>query len=341
MSNSILPPEGLQKPFGQYGSQGNNLKDLLQSKLEADSLEKGFPTDQQNQTDEFTPSPQGVRAAAAMQHYQAAYQYSETMSLQLQTKEGDVVNVNFRQLFAYYESYKEEQAAAEEGPKGVRYFESREALETTQFEEHFAFSVEGDLNENELKAIFDVFEQVDELATSFFNGDIEKAFQQAVEMDVDFAQLQSVDLDLQRTETVATSYQQAATYQGVQQAGQPAIEDNGESEDVSVADLPTYLQRMQQAVESLDAFFEEARTAVEEFMAAVTSQRDPENQEPSTWLERIRNFHEMLLEKAGLDKTTLSPSGVEINPEVEEPDVVAEQSTEGDATQSEDENLVE
>lgn len=322
MSNSILPFEGLSKLTGQTGNQNNTLKDILKSKQEADNLEKGFSANK-NLDDAYSPSANAVRAAAAMKEYQAAYQYSQTMSLQLQTKEGDVVTVDFRQLYAHYEAYKEEQAGAE-GPSGVRYFESREALEATQFEEQFGFSVEGDLNEDELKAIFDVFEQVDELATNFFNGDVEQAFQQAVEMDVDFGQLQSFNLNLQQTQTVAASYKQAAAYQGVQESSVENA-DETDSGEATVADLPPYLQRLQDAVENMDAFFEEARSIVEEFMADIQAQRNPDDGEPKTWLDRLKAFHDQLVEKANLDENTLKPSGVVVNPESE---VISEETNE-------------
>lgn len=335
MANSILPPDGLSQLLGQSGNQGSSIKDIIKAKQEADNLEKGFPP--QQESDEYSPSSKGVRAAAAFQHYQAAYQYSETMTLNLKTREGDEVSVDFRQLFAHYESYKEGRAA-EEGPKGARYFESREALEATQFEEQFGFSVQGDLNEEELEAIYNVFEQVEELATTFFDGDIESAFQQAVEMEIDFGQLQSFDLNLQRTETVAVSYQQAAAYQGVQQASQ--TQGEGEEADATVADLPPYIQRMQAAVAEMDKFFEEARTAVEEFMAEIQAQRSPDR-DPQTWLDRIRSLHDQLFEKVGLDGQTLAPSGVQVEPVVnqaEASEVVGENT---DSTTAEDKSVVE
>ncbi len=77
-----------------------------------------------------------------------------------------------------YQEQKTEQSA-ELAPKGTQYFESKEVMEATYFEERFGFSVQGDLNDDELAAIFKVFEQVDELANNFFDGNIEKAFQQS------------------------------------------------------------------------------------------------------------------------------------------------------------------
>ncbi len=256
----------------------------------------------------FHPSAQGLRAAAASEKYQQAYGYSQTMNLTLTTKEGDTVQVDFRQLYAQYQSYKHEQAAME-GPKGARYFESREAMEATAFEERFGFSVKGDLNKDELKAIQSVFNQVADLANQFFDGNIEEAFKQAQNMKVDFGQLSNVSLDMQKTEVRTQTYQQAAAYQGVQQASQPVKQDG---EGAKVADLPPYLQKMQQVVATMDQYFAQAREKVDQIFSMTLSQRDPEQKPFDAWYNKVKSFHDQLAEMANLDKVTLKPSGVEI-----------------------------
>lgn len=291
----------------------NDLTGLMRAQQEASQKAQGLQSKFAPQ-DEFMPSSKGMQAAAAMESFQDAYAYSQTMSMELTTREGDTVKVDFRQLYAQYQEYKSEQKQ-EEGPKGVRQFESRDAMEMNAFEEKFAFSVEGDLNEAELKAVFDVFEQVDGLANEFYNGNIEEAFQKAVDMNVDMGQLQSFSLDLQRTETRATSYQQAAAYQGVQQ--QPTADvaaenvETPEEKGVSVSDLPPYLQKWQEAIGNMEEQFESARAAFDQIMSGVLSQRFPEQDSQPGWYERVQAFHDKLAEAAGLDKNTLVPSTAE------------------------------
>lgn len=301
-------PNALAQLLGKEGKAHQDVGNLANAKQQADA--KNVLDEYQ---DDFLPSAKGLQAAAALEKYQNAYSYSETMSLSLTTREGDQVTVDFRQLYAEYQQYKREQSY-EEGPKGVRMFESREALEATAFEERFAFSVNGDLNEGELKAIFDVFEQVDKLSTDFFEGNIEQAFQKAMEMDVDMSQISNLSLNLTKTETRVTSYQQAAAYQGVQQQpveGVKAEQEDGD-DDASVADLPPYLQRMQDAIESLNERFENAREAFDEMMSGSLAQRYPEIADRPSWFDRVSSFHDKLAEAADLEKTTLKPSGVEI-----------------------------
>ncbi|MCF6346159.1 MAG: hypothetical protein L3J00_06785 [Thiomicrorhabdus sp.] len=245
--------------------------------------------------DQFLPTEQGRMAAAQMTSMESAYQYSESMSLQLTTREGDTVSIDFRQLYSEYQSYRSEQAA-EGGPSGVRYFESKEMMESTAFEEQFAFSVNGDLNEDELNAIFDVFEQVDKLANSFFDGDIEKALAQAVELDIDFGQLQSFQLNLTQTESRAVSYQQAAV------AEYDTVQTTDGNEGASVSDLPPYLAQWQLAIEKLDAQFVDSQKVFDELMSDVTAQRFPDQDSRSGWLERVQAFHERLSDYASQQK---------------------------------------
>lgn len=322
MANTINPMAGSVAQLLGNPDSSKHAKDpsfLSPAQQQAQNKANELLSKQSN--DAFLPSAKGMQAAASIEKYQNTYAYSQTMSMSLTTQEGDTVKVDFRQLYAQYQEYKREQMT-EEGPKGVRMFESREALEATAFEEKFAFSVEGDLNENELKAVFDVFEQVDNLANEFFNGNIEKAFEKAQELKIDYGQLKTFSLDLQKTESRSTSYQQAAAYKGVQQS--PAEGTKAEQEGGQIADLPPYLQKWQDVISRLDEQFANARTAFDELMAGAAAQRFPEQDTQQGWFERIRSFHDTLADAAKLDKVTLAPSGVEIDTKVITPEAKPE-----------------
>lgn len=252
----------------------------------------GFSKTPQNSgQDVVSTSEQGMLAAARMQNYEHTLSLSQTMSLQLKTQEGDLVTVDFRQLYAEYQSYKEQQAG-QVGPEGVRYFESREAMEMTAFEGRFAFSVEGDLNEDELNAVFHVFEQVDSLADRFYNGDIEAAFEQAMQMDLDYDQLQSMQLNLSQQRTEVSRYQQTAVAQ--YQSLQP---DTANETVQSAVQLPDYFDQWEQTVAKLDELFANSRAFVDALMAKLmpgagdAAEVEQNTQSP---LERIQDFHNRL-----------------------------------------------
>lgn len=67
-------------------------------------------------------------------------------------------------------------------------------------ESSFSFSVKGELDEDELKAIGQLVADTNELAEEFFNGDIETAFKQALELGYDEQELSSFALQLTKVE---------------------------------------------------------------------------------------------------------------------------------------------
>jgi hypothetical protein len=308
--------ESVSDLLGQSGRAATVLSELLKNRQDHEDTNNknkpGFPVS--SLLDSFSPS-KALQQASYASSAQTQYAYSNTMTLNLTTKEGDKVSIDFRQLYAEYKSYQSQQSV-ESGPSGARYFESTQAMESTAFEERFGFSVQGDLNDNEMKAIFDVFQQVDNLANHFFKGDIEKAFQKAVDLNVDFGQLQSVSVNLQQTQTYAASYQQAAAYQ--QQGNSDATTSaNGATPGASIAALPAYLQKMQNVVDTLSQQFDNARQVAEKMLADVVASRFPEEGTQSIILQRLQSLHDALINRVPLSETTLKPSGVVINPNKE------------------------
>ncbi len=313
LAKLMVNPDAKSDP-SQSGKGG--VADLVRAQQALQNTQNSAPST--TDKDQFMQSSQALMAAARMQSVERSYQYSETMSMQLTTKEGDTVSVDFKQLYAQYQSYTQQQSA-ESSPSGVRYFESKEALEVTAFEEQFGFSVNGDLNEDELNAIFDVFEQVDKLANNFFDGNIEKALSQAMELEIDYGQLQSFQLNLTQTQVTASRYQQAAVseYENVQDKTAP---DHGEEYGVTMSDLPEYLQQWQSVIEKLDEQFENSQLVLDEILSSVVSQRFPESfpelDERLGWFERVQAFHQRL---AGYAEQSKEDELVSV-----EPDEVAE-----------------
>ena len=211
--------------------------------------------------------------------------YSETLSISMTTKEGDEVTVDFKQLYAQYKSYKEAQSASKGEEGSVKFFASTEEMEASQFEEQFAFSVNGELNEQELKAVYDVFAQVDKLANKFFDGNIESALAQAKSLNIDFNQLQSLSFKVTQT-AVAAQQAKSSAYADIQGQG---------VETAHLQEIPAYLQRWQQALARLEAVFQDAQKSFDELMSGALEQRFPEQDTQQGWFERVSSFHEDLL----------------------------------------------
>lgn len=74
-----------------------------------------------------------------------------------------------------------------------------------------SFSVEGDLDEGELAALNDLFAQVNDIADSFYSGDVGKAFEQALAVGYDSDELAAFAVNMTHSEVVAV----AQTYREV------------------------------------------------------------------------------------------------------------------------------
>lgn len=313
MSDSILPSsQKVADLLGESGRSASLLADVLKHRQDNSHGNKNNKSNVPDQSllDSFSPS-KTLQQASYSQQANTQYSYSNTMTLNLTTKEGDKVSVDFRQLYAEYQAYQKQQGI-EQGPQGSRSFESTSKMESTAFEERFGFSVSGDLNKDELKAIQSVFQQVDNLANHFFQGNIEKAFQKAVDLNVDFGQLQSVSLNLTQTQTYAASYQKASAYQN--QTPQTDTSSTTSNDGSSVAALPDYLQKMQNVISTLDSQFKDARKVAEQLLSNVVASRFPEEGTQSVILQRLQKMHDALVNRVPLSETTLQPSGVVISP---------------------------
>lgn len=156
-------------------------------------------------------------AQSSMTGVAAAQRFAQAddFSLSLKTREGDTVQIRFgRSLeaqgsFAFVRDGSGNQAAI---------------LDVSRSEQTgFQFSVEGDLNADELKAIHTLIQDIAGLARDFFNGDVQKAFEQAPGIRFDGGQLAAMSLTMSRSERFSA----AQVYEGVQRLDQPAQGEGG------------------------------------------------------------------------------------------------------------------
>ena len=130
------------------------------------------------------------------------YEYGRAreFSFELTTKEGDKVTIK---------ATSSEGLAVETGRAG-RGNNSVSALNASySASQSFSLSIEGDLSEGELGAINDLLGRVNDLASEFFEGDLDVAFDQALNMGYDAEQIGSFSLNLAQAEIqqVTQAYQ--------------------------------------------------------------------------------------------------------------------------------------
>lgn len=108
----------------------------------------------------------------------AGVEKSQTTSIRIETREGDVVTIDiFKNASA-----DTTVVAGMAGGDRAAYVERNVSASAG-----LSFSVRGDLNEDELEAIAKLLGRVDKVADRFFNGNINAAFKQAVKLGFDTA----------------------------------------------------------------------------------------------------------------------------------------------------------
>lgn len=134
---------------------------------------------------------------------------SNTSDLSITTADGDIVTISFSALqeksasenFAYHSN---------ENSKEMSY----QTNSTSHAQMNFSYSVQGDLDEDELQAIQSLIKDIGKIEKDFFAGNIDGAFNKALELGYDEQQLSSFNLELRQTQTnyVSKAYNQVANY---------------------------------------------------------------------------------------------------------------------------------
>ncbi|WP_417581293.1 DUF5610 domain-containing protein [Nitrincola sp.] len=130
------------------------------------------------------------------------FERADSFELNITTREGDQVKIRFDRS----DTFQSGVAAAVDGEgNSAMVFD----VSRTQ-SSGFSFTVEGDLNADEIDSIQNLIRDVSQLADEFFHGDVQKAFEQVGGLSLDASQLSAFDLSMTRTEvrSVASQYQQ-------------------------------------------------------------------------------------------------------------------------------------
>jgi hypothetical protein len=154
----------------------------------------------------------GSREATAQAVLGAAERYrnSEDMSVKVRTQDGDEVTISFSRNQSYDATYG---AGADNQGNSVAWMDVSRS-ESTQYQ----FSVQGELDEGEIDALQQMVRDISGVADEFFNGDVQKAFDQSAGIRFDASELSSMELNM----SYSRSLSQAASYEQVGSLEQPA-----------------------------------------------------------------------------------------------------------------------
>jgi len=241
--------EGIERGFAEAKDILKSL-DVLNGKVKTDIdstydlIQQGLQRleDQVNgvvNDDEKEPQ---VLEQAEQASMQSRYSRNENTSVEIITNDGDKVLIDlFKQQSA------ESTRSYSRNEDGVSYNTSRNISASTGI----SYQVQGDLDEGEQKAIDDLLKDVAKVSDSFFSGNVQKAFNQAVKLDFDSEELTrfSLDMDYQENRQVAIS-----TYSNYQ--SQPERESAQQPGRDSNQLMPPGLQDMSQFIKELDHLFQ-------------------------------------------------------------------------------------
>ena len=130
-----------------------------------------------------------------------SYTLDETFEFEIRTNDGDIIRLNIGRGMSHESSF------------GAAYSEQSNSYT------NISYSIDGDLDEDELAALDELFFKVNKLADSFFSGHIEQAFKQAMRLDYDSTELAGFSLNLSQTQTMAETYREIA------QLAEPVTDD--------------------------------------------------------------------------------------------------------------------
>lgn len=187
---------------------GDASKELQASGLLTKEFKDGIKATSEFLDDGLKELRDGLTSSDASLHqgvtnYREASHYNLTKdaSFRFTTKEGDQVNITFNS------DYLQQSASALQLSEGSSEYAS---LKETTFQAAFSFEVNGELNEDEQQAINDLMGSLQNVSDLFFDGNLDKAFEEAKTINMDPTHLAAFSMDLQRTETIASikEYQQ-------------------------------------------------------------------------------------------------------------------------------------
>jgi|GEM_PF-6690527 len=132
---------------------------------------------------------------------------SRSITLQVRTREGDVVDV---EIGASDSSSKALYQASQGGSQVLA------GASESSTESHLSLRVQGNLSEDELKSLTDLVDKVQTLADKFFDGDAHAAFAHAGNLGMDTSTLSAFSLNMSQTETryEVQAYQQVSGLTG-------------------------------------------------------------------------------------------------------------------------------
>lgn len=188
--------------FQTFDQVIDGLNDLSQRKLNRDldgldQIERPqLPEADPEQTATSSPSLNSVPSSGQYAVSAGSIQ-TRDFSLTVTTADGDIVTLNSSSAraatFEYYASGADDLDTL---------LATQEAIATQYQSQDLEFNVQGELDVDELRALTELFAQINEAATLFYEGDVQAAYEYVMDIGVSGDELASYSLSLQSSTTV-------------------------------------------------------------------------------------------------------------------------------------------
>lgn len=144
-----------------------------------------------------------------------SYATENRRELKLTTAEGDEVTITFTSQQAISSSQSLNIQTAEDGEERAQFTTSK----SYSYGEQYSFSVEGELNEDELSAISELVSDSSKLVDEFFYGDVQSAYKQLENLGFDEQQISNFAIEASQSENIerVQRYEQVSRYSEAKQ----------------------------------------------------------------------------------------------------------------------------
>lgn len=184
---------------------------------------------------------------------------AQDFSFELITTDGDKVTIYASSLMAQ-QSESGYSSAEQNGQLVEMAYQSNSIVK----ESSFMFSVDGDLDEDELEAINNLLNNVNDLAKDFYSGDLETAFNKAVQLDYDAEEISEFSISL----TQIKNFNAYKAYQ----TDSPITDVNAFNELKPLAD---FTNQIQATLATLESLFEHPRDLISEIAKQINELHKP------------------------------------------------------------------
>lgn len=225
----------------------------------------------------------------------ASVSNEQSGQLSIRTKDGDEVTFSFESLQSFQASQQTSfQTQSISDGSGDGAITNVSAQQTTAFEYYersgISFSLKGELDEAEMKSIADLVGQVQDLADTFYKGDVDKAFEEALSLGFDDKELVGYALQLNRS----TQTDVLKAYENIQHYNE--YKDERSQYGNVVSPVSQYLEKMMNTFENAETTLASNEDYNALIAGLISNMEDVQVPDLISAINRFHTFNQTLLD---------------------------------------------